>query len=114
MDDRATFLASVAKVLPKTQRVLEFYKVFPNSSPAGLDFEHYVGALSGVCREYRKGFGGIDDLRKVLAAFELLRSHRFGGCTGQVIAAALDALTRHNAWLDSTFPEVWQAGSTMN
>jgi hypothetical protein len=114
MDYRAAFLASVAKILPKTHRVLEFYNVCPNPNPTELNFEPYVGGLFGVCREHRKGFDGIDDLRKIVALFKLLHSHRLDCCTSEVITSGLDALKRHNAWLDSTFPEVLQVRPSVN
>lgn len=113
METHTHFLASVAKVLAKTKRVLEFYKVCP-PDPADLNYQPYVGALFGVCREHRKGFGGLEELGKVLTVFELFRTHQRQGRTDEVLAAAKEGILRYSAWLDSTFPEVRQRGSSMN
>jgi hypothetical protein len=113
MEAETQFLASVTKVLAKTKSVLEFYKVCP-TDPTDLNYQPYVGALFGVCREHRKGFGGLEDLSKALTVFELFRRHPREGQTDEALAAAMQSISRYNAWLNSTFPEVRQRGSSMN
>src|ERR1035437_7966506 len=110
---RSNTAALVTKVLARTKSVLEFYKVCPDYPPADLNFEPYIDALFGVCREHRKGSDGLDDLRRVLAVFELFRTQQREGRTGEDLAAARDSITRYNAWLDSTFPEIRQRSSNM-
>ncbi len=114
MEDYVKFLASVTKVLAKTKSVLEFYKSCPEYPASDLNFEPYLGALLAVCREQSKGAGGVDDLRNVLSAFELFRTHKREGGTSELIASAVKSLVRYDAWLDITFSEIRQHGSNLN
>ena len=114
MDDQAKFLAEVAKVIAKTKGVLDFYKVFPEYPPSNLDFGPYIGALFAVCREQRKGFGGIGDLQEIHRVYEFFRTHDRDGRTAETITGGLASADRYRSWLNSTFPEVACGGSASN
>jgi hypothetical protein len=107
MGNEVFFLVWAAKVFAKAGRVLKFYHFLPGR-PAELDFEPYIGALITLCRNRRKGFGGVEDLREVQDVFEQVRSQKVWA--PDALDHGRKSAARFERWLESSFPEALVTG----
>ncbi len=105
MGNEVVFLVWAAKAFAKAERVLRHYQHLPGPC-AELDFEPYIGALITLCRNHRKGYGGVVDLHDVHTVFQQFRAHNADGCAPEALDGARKSALRFERWLESTFPEV--------
>ncbi len=110
MGNEVVFLVWAAKVFAKAERVLKHYRHLPSRS-AELDFEPYIGALVTLCRNRRKGFGGVLDLHEVHAMFQRFRSQEAEFWAPEALDGARKSALRFERWLESSFPEVLASGA---
>jgi len=98
-------LASVAKVLAKTKRVLDHFKASPTPL-RNSDFQPYVGALLEVCRLHRKPSDGIDDLQQLINFVEDYPRMQDKPDIEKVVSRARTCVARYSEWLRTSFPEI--------
>ena len=102
MKPKAVFLVEAANAIGAATNVLKFFEREPVPRD-GMDFEPFVDAMIGLCRDHRRDCAGIADMGIVTGLFDALRLHR--PISDDELQTGIESAPRLRRWLRRTFPD---------